>query len=193
MQTSFQEKELHLIIYILRFEGGTYFNDNEYEIFKQLAKNNHQSHFIFVWTRASDNKKSQKKVYNLVKESFIKMINKGIKDENKEDKPKTINTLSYLYYCQKKYIYENEVNHDDIKGKNFKDMEFYEKFELKFKGKEEEEKNKEMVSTIIDLDKNFIFANLKKDEDHEKLFGMNKISYQIIEALKNIKSFNMKI
>ena len=65
--------------------------------------------------------------------------------------------------------------------------------ELKFKGKEEEEKNKEMVCTIIDLDKNFIFANLKKDEDHEKLFGMNKISYQIIEALKNIKSFNMKI
>lgn len=121
------------------------------------------------------------------------MINKGIKDEDKEDKPKIINTLSYLYYCQKKYIYENEVNHDDIKGKNFKDMEFYEKFELKFKGKEEEEKNKEMVSTIIDLDKNFIFANLKKDEDHEKLFGMNKISYQIIEALKNIKSFNMKI
>lgn len=48
MQTSFQEKELHLIIYILKFEGDTYFNDNEYEIFKQLAKNNHQSHFIFV-------------------------------------------------------------------------------------------------------------------------------------------------
>ena len=42
-----------------------------------------------------------------------------------------------------------------------------------------------------------IFVNLKKEPDHEIVFGMDKLSYQIIEALKNInliiKDVNLNI
>ena len=190
MQVRFQEKELHLILYVLRYEGGTYFNENEYEIFKQLAKNNHQSHFLFVCTKAG---KNQSKAFKDIKKAFYKMISKGITNECKDEKSKIINTLNYLYYCQKKEIYYNEINPEDIKGKNFNEMEFYQRMELKFKGKKEEEKNEEMINTIMEKDKNLIFVNLKKDPEHETIFGMDKLSYQIIEALKSIKSFNMKI
>ena len=190
MQASFQEKELHLILYILRYEGGTYFNDNEYEIFKQLAKNNHQSQFIFVCTRAG---KNQIKAFKDIKKSFFKMIDKGMQNECKDEKSKIINTLNYLYYCQKKEIYKNEINPEYLKEKNFNEMEFYQKLELKFKDLSEEQKYDQMVNTIIEKDKYLIFVNLKKEIDHEIIFGMDKLSLQIIEVLKNIKSFNMKI
>ena len=72
-------------------------------------------------------------------------------------------------------------------------MEFYQQMELKFKGKKEEKIIEEKIDTIIEKDKNLIFVNLKKEPEHEVIFGMDKLSYQIIEALKNIKSFNMKI
>ena len=102
MQASFQEKELHLILYILRYEGGTYFNDNEYEIFKQLAKNNHQSQFIFVCTRAG---KNQIKAFKDIKKSFYKMIDKGMQNECKDEKSKIINTLNiYIIVKKKKFI-----------------------------------------------------------------------------------------
>ena len=72
-------------------------------------------------------------------------------------------------------------------------MEFYQKLELKFKDLSEEQKYDQMVNTIIEKDKYLIFVNLKKEIDHEIIFGMDKLSLQIIEVLKNIKSFNMKI
>ena len=189
MQYNFHEKELHLIIYVLRYENGPYFNDNEYEIFKQLSKGNHQSHFIFICTRTGN---KQAKVYDDIKKSFFRMIQKGLKNECKDEKSKFINTLNYLYYCQKKEIYYNEISHNIIEMEEFNKLEFYKKMELKFKDRKEEERNEEMVSTIIEKDKNLIFVNLKKEEDHEIKFGMDKVCSQIINAFKNIKSFNMK-
>ena len=189
MQHNFHEKELHLIIYVLRYENGPYFNDNEYEIFKQLSKGNHQSHFIFLCTRAGN---KQEKVYKDIKKSFFRMIQKGLKNECKDEKSKFINTLNYLYYCQKKEIDYNEIGNNSIKMEEFNKLEFYKKMELKFKGRKEEERNEEMISTIIEKDKNLIFVNLKKEEDHEIKFGMDKVCSQIINAFRNIKSFNMK-
>ena len=191
MQVSFEEKELHLIIYILRFENNTYFNSNEYEIFKQLSKNNHKSNFLFVCTRSKEEEKKQEKVFKKIKNSFFKMIKKGMDEECKDEKTKIINTLNYLYYCQKKEINYNEVD-KKINKEDFNKMEFYQKMELKFKDKEEEERYREMVDTIMEKNKTLIFVNLKKDEDHENLFGMDKVCSGIIDALLSIKSFNMK-
>ena len=38
MQNRLGEKELHIVIYILNYDATTYFNDNEYLIFKQLTE-----------------------------------------------------------------------------------------------------------------------------------------------------------
>ena len=192
MQISFEEKELHLIIYILRYDKGPYFNTNEYEIFKQLSKNHHMSHFLFVCTKSKENVKNQKKEFKSIKESFFKMIKKGIEEECKDEKNKFINTLNYLYYCQKKEIYYNEVD-QKIKKKDFNKMEFYQRMELKFRDKNEEDKINEMLDTIIEKDKTVIFVNLKEDEEHANLFGMDKLCSRIIEILTDNKSINMKI
>ena len=43
------------------------------------------------------------------------MIQKGLKNECKDEKSKFINTLNYLYYCQKKEIDYNEIGNNIIK------------------------------------------------------------------------------
>ena len=189
MQVSFQEKELHLTIYVLRYEGGTYFNANEYKIFEQLSKVNHQSHFLFICTRAGDD---QENAFADIIESFYEMVKKGLEKECKEEQSKFIYTLNYLYFCQKKDIHYNEID-NKIEEEIFNSMDFYQKMELKFSGKTESEKYEEMVNTIIEKDKNLIFVNLKKEKGHKILFGMDKISTQIINVLKEMKEFNMKI
>ena len=120
------------------------------------------------------------------------MIKKGIEEECKDEKNKFINTLNYLYYCQKKEIYYNEVD-QKIKKKDFNKMEFYQRMELKFRDKNEEDKINEMLDTIIEKDKTVIFVNLKEDEEHANLFGMDKLCSRIIEILTDNKSINMKI
>ena len=189
MQVSFQEKELHLIIYVLRYEGSTYFNENEYKIFKQLSKVNHQSHFLFVCTRAGND---QETAFEDIKESFFAMIKKGLSKKYQDEQSKFKYTLNYLYFCQKKEIYYDEIDNRKTE-QEFNSMDFYQKMELKFSGKTESEKYEEMVNTIIEKDKNLIFVNLKKEKGHELLFGMDKISTQIINVFKEIKGFNMKI
>ena len=189
MQRSFNEKELHLIIYVLQYEGNTYFNDNEYEIFKQLSKSNHESHFIFLCTRAG---KNQTKAFKEIQKSFYQMIQKGLKKECKDEKSKLINTFNYLYYCQKKEINYEEIK-DKVSEKEYNEMDFYQRMELKYRGMKEEDRNKEIVKTIINEKQNLIFVNLRKEIDHEKKFGMNKVTQQIINIFKNIKSNNLKI
>ena len=189
MQISFNEKELHLIIYILKYEGGTYFNENEYEIFKQLAKSNHESHFIFLCTRAGN---GQKKAFMNIQKAFYKMIQKGLQNECKDEKSKYINTFNYLYYCQKKHINYDEIN-NKVSEEEYNEMDFYQRIELKYSGMKEEDKNKDMISTIIKEAQTLIFVNLKKDINHEKKFGMKKVCKQIINTLENIKFNNMKI
>ena len=161
MQVEFEERELHLIIYVLRYDSTTYFNDNEYEIFKQLSANHHQSHFIFICTKSENNDKKKRAEYKKIRKSFFNMIRKGNEKELKSKANKIdsfLNTLNYLYHCQKKEIEYNE-----------------------------------MVETIIEMNKNLIFVNLKVDERNKELFGMDKVSEQIISALSNIRHVNLKI
>ena len=65
-------------------------------------------------------------------------------------------------------------------------MNFFEKLDLKFKDKEEEDKNTEMIETILQKDETLLFNN------HNKIFGMEKISKQIRKALNYIKENNLK-
>ena len=199
MQVEFEEKELHLIIYVLRYDSLTYFNDNEYEIFKQLSANHHQSHFIFVCTKSENNDKKKRAEYKKIRRSFFNMIIKGNEKELKSKENKIdsfLNTLNYLYYCQKKEIEYNEISDENkigITEEKFKKMDFYQQMSLKFKGVKDEAKYNEMVETIIEMNKNLIFVNLKVDERNKKLFGMDKVSEQIISALSNIRHINLKI
>lgn len=199
MQVEFEEKELHLIIYVLRYDSTTYFNDNEYEIFKQLSANHHQSHFIFICTKSENNDKKKRAEYKKIRKSFFNMIRKGNEKELKSKANKIdsfLNTLNYLYYCQKKEIEYNEINNENKIGINeeqFKKMDFYQQMSLKFKGVKDDAKYNEMVETIIEMNKNLIFVNLKVDERNKELFGMDKVSEQIISALSNIRHINLKI
>lgn len=120
------------------------------------------------------------------------MIKNGFKKD--KDNDNILNVLNYLYLCQKKEITFNELNFNNanLTREVFNKMNLYEKLELKFKNYTEEKKNKEMISKIIEENNNLIFANLKLDKTHDKIFGMNKISKKIREALTNIKFNNMK-
>ena len=71
-------------------------------------------------------------------------------------------------------------------------MSFFEKLDLKFKDKNEEDKNAEMVETILQKDETLLFTNLIEDNNHNKIFGMEKVSKQIRKALEYIKENNLK-
>ena len=76
------------------------------------------------------------------------MINEGLK--NKNEKETLINPLNYMYYCIKKDILYDEIfkEYKEEDEKLFEKMNFFEKFDLKFKEYTEVKKNKEMIDTI---------------------------------------------
>ena len=187
MQKNLGEKEIHLVIYIVDYYGPTYFNENEYSIFEQLASKDDITQFIFICSK-SPVENDEKKV-KMIQNSFFQMIKLGLEKEKKQRK-NLIDVLNYLYYCQKK-----DINYDEIKSKidkeKFDSMNFFEKLELKFKDYKDEERNREMTNTIIEKDKTLFFINLIIDNNHNKKFGMNKISKKIREALGYIKLNNI--
>ena len=190
MQTKLEEKELHLVIYIIDYYGPTYFNDNEYMIFKQLSKKLDNTHFLFLCSKSK--MQNNKQLIDKIQKSFYKMIKNGL--NKKKEKENIMNVLNYLYFCQKKDIDYKEIysNTENVNLEIFNNMNFYEKMKLKFSNYNEEDKNKEMINKIIEEDNNLIFINLKLDEEHNEIFGMNKVSKKIREALINIKNDNMK-
>lgn len=187
MQKALGEKEIHLVIYIIDYNGPTYFNENEYSIFEQLASKDDITHFIFICSKSPE-ENDEKKV-KLIQKSFFKMIKKGLEKEKKQRK-NLIDVLNYLYYCQKKDINYDEI-YKEIDKKKFNSMNFFEKLELKFEGYKEEERNQEMTNTIVEKDKTLFFMNLIIDQTHNKKFGMNKVSKKIREALGYIKLNNV--
>ena len=190
MQTKLEEKELHLVIYIIDYNGSTYFNDNEYIIFKQLSKKLDNTQFLFLCSKSK--LQNDKEIIVKIKKSFYKMIKNGLNKKN--EKESIMNVLNYLYFCQKKDIDYKEIysNTDKVDLEIFNKMNFYEKMKLKFNNYKEETKNKEMINKIIEEDNNLIFINLKIDKEHNEIFGMNKVSKKIREALINIKNDNIK-
>ena len=189
MQKNLEEKELHLVIYLIDFFGPTYFNENEYKIFKQLSNKLDSTQFIFLCSKSKSENDSI--VSEKIKKSFYKMIQNGLKKD--KDKDNIMNVLNYLYLCQKKDIKYSEIDRKtNITKEDFIKLNLYEKLELKFKNYTEENKNKEMVHKIIEENNNLIFTNLKLDKDHIKIFGMKKVSQKIREALLNIKNDNIK-
>ncbi len=62
-------------------------------------------------------------------------------------------------------------------------MNFFEKFELKFQGKENVDKNMEMTETIIKKDETLLFVNLIEDNNHKIEFGMDLVSQKIRKLL----------
>ena len=135
MQKRLGEKELHIVIYILNYdETTTVFNNNEYLIFKQLTEKLDNTQFLFVCTRSKKNVEDNK--IERIRESFYNMIEKG-----EESDKNIMNILGFLYYCQKKDIYYEEIDNDikkGIKEEKFKEMNFFEKANLKFKDYERE-------------------------------------------------------
>ena len=188
MQKDLGEKEIHLVIYIIDYYSPTYFNENEYSIFEQLASKDDITHFIFICSKSPD--ENDDKIVKLIQKSFFKMIQKGLEKEKKQRK-NLIDVLNYLYYCQKK-----DINYDEIKNKinkeEFNSMNFFEKLDLKFEGYKEEKRNREMTNTIVEKDKTLFFMNLILDKSHNKKFGMDKVSKKIREALGDIKLNNIK-
>jgi len=188
MQRNLGEKEIHLVIYIIDYNGPTYFNENEYSIFEQLASKEDITHFIFICSKSP--KEDDEKIVQKIQNTFFKMIKKGLEKERKARK-NLIDVLNYLYYCQKK-----DINYDEIKTQidqeKFNSMNFFEKLDLKFENYKEEERNKEMTNTIIQKDNTLFFVNLIIDETHDKKFGMNKVSKKIREALADIKKNNIQ-
>ena len=189
MQQKLGEKELHIVIYILNYdETTTVFNDNEYFIFKQLTEKLDNTQFLFICTRSKKDVKSDK--IERIRESFYNMIAKG-----EESDKNIMNTLGFLYYCQKKEIYYEEIDNDikrDIKKEAFNQMNFFEKLNLIFKNYERETKIEKMINIILEKDKTLLFVNLIKDNKHEEIFGMKNVSEKLREALTFIKSNNMK-
>lgn len=180
MQKSLGEKEIHLVIYIIDYNGSTYFNENEYSIFEQLASKDDITHFIFICSKSPEENDEKK----------VKMIKKGLEKEKKARK-NLIDVLNYLYYCQKKDINYDEIE-TEIDKKIFNSMNFFEKLELKFEKYKEEERNEEMTNTIIQKDNTLFFVNLIIDKTHNKKFGMNKVSKKIREDLADIKNNNIQ-
>ena len=189
MQKRLGEKELHIVIYILNYdETTTVFNNNEYLIFKQLTEKLDNTQFLFVCTRSKKNVEDNK--IERIRESFYNMIEKG--EESDEN---IMNKLGFLYYCQKKDIYYEEIDNDikkGIKEEKFKEMNFFEKAYLKFKDYEREKKIEEIINIVLEKDKTLLFVNLIKDKEHEEIFGMKNVSKKLREALTYIKENNMK-
>ena len=71
-------------------------------------------------------------------------------------------------------------------------MNFFEKFELKFQGKENVDKNMEMTETIIKKDETLLFVNLIEDNNHKIEFGMDLVSQKIRKALNYLKESSIK-
>lgn len=191
MQEKLQERELHIVIYIISYEAPTFFNENEYFIFKQLTKKLDNTQFLFVCTKSKENDEDNNKIDD-IRESFFQMIKIGL--EKKKEKENIINVLNYLYLSVKKDISYSEIFEDDTEENRnkFKKMNFFEKLDLKFKDKEEEDKNSEMIETILQKDETLLFTNLIVDNNHNKIFGMEKVSKQIRKALNYIKENNLK-
>ena len=59
MQQHLEEKELHLVIYVLDYSGPTYFNENEYKIFKQLSKKLDTTQFLFLCSKSKSENESE--------------------------------------------------------------------------------------------------------------------------------------
>ena len=191
MQNKLGEKELHIVIYILNYDATTYFNDNEYLIFKQLTEKLDNTQFLFVCTKSKENIEDEK-IEN-IQESFVQMIQRGI-EETKSD-ANIINQLKFLYYCQKKDFNYEEIKEniiENITKEKFEELNFFEKFELKFKNTPDNELIDEMTKKILEKDESLHFVNLIKDKDHNRIFGMEKVSKKIRDALRYIKTNNMK-
>ena len=190
MQEKLEERELHIVIYIISYEASTFFNENEYFIFKQLTKKLDNTQFLFVCTKAKENDEDNK--IEDIRESFFQMIKIGL--EKKNEKENIINVLNYLYLSVKKDISYDEIFEDDTEENRnkFKQMSFFEKLDLKFKDKKEEDKNSEMIETILQEDETLLFTNLIVDNNHNKIFGMEKVSKRIRKALNYIKENNLK-
>ena len=167
MQEKLEERELHIVIYIISYEASTFFNENEYFIFKQLTKKLDNTQFLFVCTKAKENDEDNK--IEDIRESFFQMIKIGL--EKKNEKENIINVLNYLYLSVKKDISYDEIFEDDTEENRnkFKQMSFFEKLDLKFKDKKEEDKNSEMIETILQEDETLLFTNLIVDNNHNKI------------------------
>ena len=184
MQNSLGDNELNLVIYIINFNGPTFFNDNEYSIFKQLTEKLDETQFLFVCLK-SELLNIDKKVKN-IKRSFYNMIQKG--SEKNSDKKNIMNVLNYLYLCQNK-----DILYEEIEKKNNSDSDQLSFFdELSQNDEDIESKNKMMIDKIIELDKTLFFANLIEDEEHKEIFGINKISRAIRKSFKYLKKRNLK-
>ena len=143
--------------------------------------------FLFVCTKSKENIEDEK-IEN-IQESFVQMIQRGI-EETKSD-ANIINQLKFLYYCQKKDFNYEEIN-ENITKEKFEELNFFEKFELKFKNTPDNELIDEMTKKILEKDESLLFVNLIKDKDHNRIFGMEKVSKKIRDALRYIKTNNMK-
>jgi len=60
MQNALGEKEIHLVINIIDYNGPTYFNENEYSIFEQLASKDDITHFIFICSKSPEENDEKK-------------------------------------------------------------------------------------------------------------------------------------
>ena len=156
MQEKLEENELNLVIYIIDYNGPTFFNDNEYPIFKQLTEKLDNTHFLFVCTKSKEEVNDA--VLQKIKKAFFNMLKNGLK--NKHEKENLINALNYMYYCIKKDILYDEIDKKEVDKQVFEKMNFFEKFNLKFEKYEEAQKNKEMIDTILKLNETLIFINL---------------------------------
>ena len=180
------EKELNIVIYIINYNATTYFDKNEYLIFKQLTEKYDNTQFLFICTKSQEDVEPE--IIENIQLSFYEMIQKGIQEESEEN---MMNRLKFLYYCQKKDIYYEEIKEKIDKNK-FNELNFFEKLDLKFKNYEREEKIQEMIGKILENGESLLFVNLIKDKNHTKIFGMKNVSEKLRKALKYIKENNMK-
>ena len=179
MQNSLGEKELNLVIYIINFDGPTFFNENKYSIFKQLSERLDETQFLFVCLKSKLlNIENRVKI---IKRSFYEMIKKG--SEKYSDKKNILNVLNYLYLCQNKDILYREI--DKKSNSNSDQLSFFDK--LSQDDEDIEIKNKILIDKIIELDRTLFFANLVEDDEHKEIFGMNKISRAIRKSFKYLK------
>ena len=152
MQNRLGEKELHIVIYILNYDATTYFNDNEYLIFKQLTEKLDNTQFLFVCTKSIENVEEKKIEY--IQESFYQMIKRGINE--RESNENIMDQLKFLYYCQKKDFKYEEIKENKEKKEKFEQLNFFEKFELKFKNTSNNEIIDEMLKKILEKDESLL-------------------------------------
>ena len=169
MQKKLGNKELNLVIYIIDYNGPTYFNENEYLIFKQLSSKLEETQFLFVCLK-SDKKENYTQKVKQIQGSFYQMIKNGLTQNSEKDN--IMNVLNYLYLCSV-LLYEKIDNFDISEGDN-------------------EDRNKKMIEKIIELNKTLFFVNIIKDNNHKEIFGMNKVINKIRQILRYTKEKNMK-